>query len=202
MKLSILIPTLDKRKDLLDKLVAFLKNQIASHQLESEVEILSDHNPRITTGKKRNHLLKKAKGQYVIFLDDDDWVHDDYIIELINAIDQSADVITFNGYMTTNGDKRVDFTLLLGGKYQAKKNDKGIEYYERFPNHIVCFKRNIATKYKFPDITHGEDIVWACNVNGHTFKNDQIIYNTHPSPLKKSVHIDKDMYHYRYLTNK
>lgn len=202
MKLSILIPTLHKRKAMLDKLISFLKNQIESNNLTTEVEILSDHNARITTGAKRNTLLKKAKGDYVIFLDDDDWVHDDYVKELVNAIRKDPDVITFNGYMTTDGAKRVDFTLFLGGKYQAKKNSRGIEYYERFPNHIVCFRRKIAIKYKFPDITHGEDIVWACNVNGHTYKNGEIIYNTHQSPLNTSVHIDKDMYHYRYVTKK
>ena len=77
MKLSILICTLPERKAYLARLLGILSPQV----IQGKVEVLTDDTPRgvITTGQKRNNLLNRAKGKYIVFIDDDDMVPGHYV---------------------------------------------------------------------------------------------------------------------------
>lgn len=155
---------------------------IGSHH---EVEILiDDRGKQITTGQKRNDLIQKAKGEYIIFADDDDEYHKDYISDLIKGISHNPDCVTFKGWMTTDGKSHVDFIIHLGERYE----ERGGKYY-RFPNHICAIRKSIAEKFKFHHITQGEDYKWALEI-----KNSNL--------LKTEYHIDKQLYHYKFITNK
>jgi len=46
---------------------------------------LSDKGEK-STGEKRNLLYGMAKGKYVCSIDDDDWVPDTYIYEILKAV--------------------------------------------------------------------------------------------------------------------
>ena len=85
--LSILIPTLDDRKDKLESLKSHLESQRDEIDDKYDVQIihLSD-NREMSTGSKRQHLLWIARGQYSCFVDDDDNVSDDYIALLVEAL--------------------------------------------------------------------------------------------------------------------
>ena len=180
MILSILICTLPERSHYLKRLMAILQSQ-----LSEKVEVLTDIRGReISTGQKRNDLFKKAIGEWVVFIDDDDIVPGYYISEILKAASANPDTITFKGYMTTNGYSRVDFVLRLGERYE-ERNGK----YYRFPNHITPMRRSLAKMVQFPNITMGEDYAWAKQINDLQL-------------LKTEYHIDKDMYHYQYITRK
>ncbi len=185
MILSILIPTLIRREHVLSNLLGDLNNQIDELGQKDKVEILlySD-NGYITTGQKRNELKKAAKGEYIIYLDDDDEVPSFYIEELIQGALKTPDCIVFNGYMTTNGKSRVNFIIRLGEKYEERK---GIYY--RYPNHICALKRELVLDINFPEIMQGEDYKWATQIKDLGILKTQHI-------------IAKDMYHYRFLTKK
>jgi glycosyltransferase involved in cell wall biosynthesis len=72
MILSILIPTLPERKHFLDELLTNISEQLYRCDAWDKVEVLTDERGRnFTTGFKRNELLRKAKGKYVWFVDDD-----------------------------------------------------------------------------------------------------------------------------------
>jgi GT2 family glycosyltransferase len=180
MILSILIPTLGKRVKLLNPLVEELKRQIG----ESKVEILIDNDERKTTGEKRNQLKNSALGKYIIYLDDDDEPAKYYVEELLKGCDSDSDCIVFNGYMTTNGRNRVNFIIRLGEKYECRH---GVYY--RYPNHICAFKKDLVKSINFPHKTIGEDYEWATKVRDL-------------GVLKTQYIIEKDMYHYKFLTKK
>src|SRR5690606_1110898 len=124
--------------------------------------ILSDPRPRGTcsTGEKRNDLMRQAKGEYIWFIDDDDWIEHDAMTEVIKGCESGADVICYNGYMTTNGHSRVDWEIRLGHPYCATQRD-GKEFYLRYPNHISPMRRELAMKARFPKTNHGEDYKFA-----------------------------------------
>ena len=69
-KLSILTVTLKQRMPVFENLARVLKTQA-----NSSVEMLAvcDSGEK-TIGAKRNELLEAAKGDYVVFVDDDDMV--------------------------------------------------------------------------------------------------------------------------------
>jgi len=79
--LSILTPSVPSRLEQLNALRAMLASQIGD-QLAVEHLILID-NKRRTVGEKRDNLLRIALGRYVAFVDDDDFVSEDYINEIV-----------------------------------------------------------------------------------------------------------------------
>lgn len=183
MKLSILIPTLTERSQLLKRLTNILNPQV--NRFAGQVEIIiNDAGRSMPTGRKRNELIALAKGEYFVQIDDDDLVPVYYVNEMMSAIAHSPDVVTFKGYMTTNGQNRENFVIKLGEGYE-KRN--GVYY--RFPNHLCCYRKYLVRHVKFPNVTQTEDYQWAVEV-----KRQRL--------LKTEVHIDKDMYIYDYRTNR
>lgn len=182
MKLSILICTLPERKHHLDNLMSVLGPQA------KEVEVIIDSRPRnIPTGVKRNDMIARARGEWVCFIDDDDWVDPEYVQRILQALESNPDVVTFKGWMTTNGGSHVDWVIRLGEKYEARQDDDGVTRYYRFPNHLCPIRKSIAVRSQFPAVWQGEDYAWAKSIQ---------------SFLKKEVHIDRQIYHYKYVTNK
>lgn len=175
MKLSILICSLPERDDKLTRLVHHLRNQ--NKYIDVQV-VWKTTGREMPTGTKRNLLISETNSEYFCFIDDDDQVPDYYIDELVKAIDQKPDVVTFIGWMTTSGKNRQNFTIKLGSKYEEKNG-----HFYRFPNHLCCFKRDKVKDVKFPDTWQQEDYYWAKAIHDRKL-------------LKTEVHIQKDMYHY------
>jgi glycosyltransferase involved in cell wall biosynthesis len=176
MKLSILICSIEQRSELLARLMAIL-----DMQYDSEVEILvSIDNRQKKISDKRNELLDKAKGEYVVFIDDDDLVPDYYVSEILKAISTKPDCIGFDGYMTSNGKDKRNFKISNTFDKWYEKN--GVYY--RTINHLCPVKRSLALNAKFPrGINSGEDAEYS---------------NRLRPLLKKETYINKDMYHYDY----
>jgi len=181
MKLSILIPTLNEPESInfLRRLNNILDPQIA--RFPGQVEKVINDAPRsMPTGTKRNHLIKNSEGEYFSQIDVDDVPASYYVDEMMRAINSNPDVVTFNGYMTTNGDNRRNFTIELGSGYFEKNG-----HYYRWPNHLCAFKRGLVEHIKFPDKWQQEDYEWSKQINDKKL-------------LKTEVHIEKDMYHYDF----
>lgn len=71
------------------------------HDMREELALnhirLIEHEKNMGTAKTRNEGIKKAKGQYIGFIDGDDTVTMDYIYMLLKAIDKTpTEVINFN----------------------------------------------------------------------------------------------------------
>lgn len=164
MMISILICSLHERRQMLDLLLKHIYLQVT---LESEgmVEVLHEvDNGEITTGAKRNKLLQKAKGKYVIFVDDDDWVYPYYIRELLWAAESDADCFEINGIMTTDGHSQIEWRLAKGNP-NTTAYINGVPVYLRTTNHITAVKRSLALVHGFPDISNGEDKGYSEKLN-------------------------------------
>lgn len=153
MKLSILICTLHERSKSLDDLLVDLRQQSVSKQVE--IIWLGD-NRSMTTGAKRNALLSIAKGEYVVFIDDDDKVSKDYVNAIYSAIDMNCDVICFNVKYTCEAYTRPVYYSMY---YEKDKNLPAS--FERIPNHLMAVKRKLAVKAGYPNVTIGEDSEYA-----------------------------------------
>jgi cellulose synthase/poly-beta-1,6-N-acetylglucosamine synthase-like glycosyltransferase len=184
MKLAILIPTLPERVNQFNRLLYELQHQC--NIIGGDIAVLGNSLGReVPTGTKRNLLLRDArmfKADYICMVDDDDIVSHDYVRSIMEGVYQGVDVVTFNGYMTTNGAHRVDFEIRLGENYE-ERNGK----YYRYPNHLCAFKRTLVEHVPFEDIYMGEDYRWATKVRDLGL-------------LKTSYHIEKQIYHYDYKT--
>jgi glycosyltransferase involved in cell wall biosynthesis len=146
------------------------------------IEVLCDASPEKPVGTKRNDLIAQAKGEYVVFIDDDDKIAQDYISSIMEAIDQGPDAVGFRGYMTTNGQRRVDFEIRKGHPYGVQDGK-----ILRWHNHICPIKREIASQFRFPEVSYGEDYAWSKLINDSGL-------------IQTEVFIDKDLYHYDFRT--
>ena len=183
MKLSILIPTLPERFPMLNNLVEHLGKQAEKYPNQVEI-LIDDRDKGVSTGRKRNDLLKKAKGYYIVFIDDDDEVPEYYIDEILKASEQNADCIATNGKMTTNGGNEIKWKLSKNYE-NADAYENGVKYYQRKINHISPIKRELALQVGFPDISNAED----------KYYSDRI------APLCKTESvIDLPMYWYKFST--
>lgn len=159
MKLSVLICTLpepfrdrNKANDLLRKLTFQCANKPV------QILYLGD-NKSMSVGEKRNHLLNIAKGQRIIFVDDDDKISDNYIEKLLEYCNLDYDCVSIGVRMTEQRDneKIYDYTF----KQNINKRENGIRIAGRMPNHLCLWKKQVAQRVKFPDKNLGEDHVWA-----------------------------------------
>jgi glycosyltransferase involved in cell wall biosynthesis len=185
LKLSVLIPTLNEPRNIvcLKRLRNILDPQVERYKGQVEI-VINDAGRAMPTGTKRNELIKGSAGEYFCFIDDDDKVPMYYIDELMKAIEQGPDVITFIGYMTTNGSNVEHFTIRLGSDYVTRN-----KHHYRFPNHLCCFKRSLVEHVKFEPIWIQEDYRWAKQIHDRRL-------------AKSEVHINKHMYHYDFDAKK
>ena len=161
--LSILIASTIDRAPLLHKLVDHLYTQIGSYP--REVEILVNVDDRKTPiGEKRNQLLKRAKGHFIAFVDDDDWVVQNYVERIVDAISSHyadgspLDCIALDGVMTINDGVAEDFHhSIVYRTWYHQDVGGGYKVYFRPPNHLNAVRRVLALEAGFPLISEGED---------------------------------------------
>lgn len=185
LKLSVLIPTLTSRAALLGDLMRRLDHQIRLLGPVPEVEVVVyEDNKENPVGFKRNRLLQSAQGDFVVFVDDDDELSDDYIFQIYTAIldHPKVDAIGLRGIITVNGGnpRQVIYSMYNEGNFESD----GVYY--RPPCHLTPIRRTIAQRFSFPDGKNfGEDTDYA-----------MAILNS--KAVKSEFFIDKVLYHYRY----
>lgn len=183
MILSILICTLPDRKEQFEKLLSDLAKQYNG----TDIQIAYNFDVNISTGAKRNELLKIATGKYIVFIDDDDEVSPMYLEEILKGAETDCDCMGMLGYMTTNGVDEIGWELSKDFQNDTVIRN-GKKFYIRKTNHIAPVKRELALQIMFPDISNGEDKDYSDRLN-HLLKTEYKIETP-------------DMYHYKYITRK
>lgn len=153
MKLSILVPALESRKTLHERVLPPLEKQVKGFP---GVELLVDmDNGEVTSGVKRNRLIKASKGDYFAFVDDDDMVSDDYIDQLLYAMGRTPDVVTFRLYR----EARHETFIFLANFLDRIRIDQNTYIYT--PNPVCCWRRDIGTSIAFqPMLGFNDDCFW------------------------------------------
>lgn len=177
-RLSILICTLIGREGLLYELTQFLEKQ-----KRPEVEILIESDDgSMPIGAKRNLMIDKAKGEFVAFVDDDDWVSSDYVDDILAALEQDPDCVGICGEIksdnTVYNGLRFEHSIEYAGWYTGAD---GVLY--RTPNHLNPVKKEIASVVRFDGTKNG---------------GEDYDYSQRLRPLlSKEIFVDKILYYYR-----
>jgi hypothetical protein len=182
MQFSLLIPTLECRKELLSRLLGRLEFQIKKAGRSSDVEILSypdagEH----SIGYKRNILLGRAKGEFVAFIDDDDDASENYIDLICGTLKRrpEVDCLGIRGIITFRGSHPRQFVHSVRYSDMFSRNHT----YYRPPTHLNPIRRAIALRYRFPDVSYSEDLDWALRM-----RDDRA--------LQREEFIDSVLYYY------
>ncbi len=151
MKLSVLIATIDSRREVFGNLLIYLNNIKIN-----DVEIISlCDNKEMNIGAKRNELLKMATGEYVCFIDDDDWIPSDYFKQIMEGINKGVDCVGFQVNYTVDNNQPI--LCDLSNQWDGWHDNMGGFRYVRCPNHLSPMKREHALQIGYPDIRFGED---------------------------------------------
>jgi len=153
--LSVCICSLPSRRSMLLRLYEHLWSQLRG----CYVEILVDDREAVTIGEKRQALLERARGKFVCYVDDDDWVAHDYVERIISAVSKvpDADCVALNGVMLTAGEVPEPFYNSL--KYTEWSSKDGQHY--RTPTHLSPVRRELALKAGFVAKSRGEDHAYS-----------------------------------------
>jgi len=156
MLLSILIATVPERELTYNMLTTALLLQRGDNE---QVEILVDSTPRtvMSIGRKRNDLLNMARGEYIVFFDDDDLPMPNYIELILKAIEARPDCVDINILMLTNG-----MNPQICQHHRANKkwhSQSGIYY--RNVTQFNPVRRELALQTGFKDLRYAEDRDYA-----------------------------------------
>lgn len=162
IKLSICICSLHERHYSLVELLQTLTAQPRSDETEILISIDGGQAMR---GPKRNALVQRAQGEYVVHIDDDDNVADDYISRIIHATRESPDAIAVRGVRTDIKGKQAalvfDYRVMAG---DIALTEDSVLW--RSPGHLCAVRRDIAQAVPFPE-TEPEDLDWVAQLAPH-----------------------------------
>ena len=184
MILTITIASVSIRKDMLATLLAELNRQIIENGYEKDVEILVDDNDKRFLGTKRKEMLSKAQGLFTCAIDDDDWISENYVSRIVEAIKKNPliDNVGINGVITIDGENPKKWIISCHFEDWFEKEN----VYYRTPNHICPIRTELVRIAGFDDVAWGEDYPFSQRIK----------------PLLKSeVEVEEPLYFYQYSVN-
>ena len=120
----------------------------------------------ITLGEKRNKLCENAKGDIIVFMDDDDFYPKDKVSECVNVLDNSNYLVTGSSIMFVFYTKHnVIYKFGPYGKYHSTCG-------------TLAFKKKYIDENKFPSVNKAEEKQFLKN-----FRNPLIQMNPYKAIL-------------------
>jgi glycosyltransferase involved in cell wall biosynthesis len=180
IKLSILVPTVPSRINYFyPKIMNELIKQIGDRK-DIELIALFDNKKR-SIGQKRQEMVVISQGKYITFIDDDDRISEDYIDEIMKAIDENddSDCIVYEVICCIEGDLKKHCKYGIEFEY-GDINQDGTEWRGK-PAHTMVWKSEIVKRHRYNDLGHGEDYDWVKRAW---------------QDIKKQIRIDKILYYY------
>lgn len=185
--LSVLLPTIHDHAAPFERLHSELMAQCFRDGIWNEIEILFELDDRtMSIGNKRQLLLERSQGDFVCFIDADDWIPNDYCLTLWAIIKENPqiDCIGFMQECSYNGRKNGKASL----SNEWDRWGERIHNYDYvrtpfFPNPI---RREIALEIGYRDMRFGEDKDFSDRLKASGLIKDEYC-------------IDKIMYYYRYI---
>ena len=180
--LSVLIATTLDRRKMFENLLARFESLRSNLKNPNVVEIIwEEDNKEISIGKKRQILLESANNDYIVFFDSDDMPRENYLQDILDAIQKKPDCVGFLIQMTTNGqDPKLCCHSLKYPIWSA--NIEGYDFV-RNVTHFNPVKRDLALQVGFQDMRFGEDKEYS----------DKLTLL-----CKEEVFIDKILFDYQY----
>jgi len=145
--LSILIASLRSRKLKLERLLTSLGTHSG---VEALVEV---DDGELSIGLKRQTLLDRANGKYIVYLDDDDIVAENFVAKILENIKFNPDAIGYWIEHHKDGHKQFIKKMTLGLTSQVMYQGDLLSPL----THRSVVKRKILNEFTFPNIDWAED---------------------------------------------
>ena len=145
-------------------------------------------------GNARNIGLDHAKGQWVSFVDNDDWVVEDFLEKISNVIEnKGANCVIYDYYTWLDGK-----TNIARSMYDSKGGHKTIsECLISVRNHTIgkVYKRELCKNVRYPNLRRYEDVAYvtqaiaACG-SAYYYNEPLYYYRQRPTSLSNNSKMD------------
>lgn len=156
---------------------------------DSRIVLLENNSENHGPGPTRNIGLDYATGEYVYFMDADDWADEELLQCAVNRMQETnADIVQF-GVTYERYDENHSEQYFWSGKDILTKDEikRDFFYYWKENRNSLwmhLFRKELVESIKFENIIIGEDICYIMDA----------LCNT-----EKIAYIAKSLYHYRYV---
>jgi glycosyltransferase involved in cell wall biosynthesis len=164
--LSILICSVDieERQIKLKKLISELNRQISKNYAEEIIEVIVDtDNMNKSVGQKRNDLIEKAQGQFICFIDDDDFITENYLSVILHHLNSGIDILLIGIEHIVNG---VNQTKILPSLYLDNLTTSEVVFKTNH-FHLCPHKKSIAERVLFDCVNFAEDMIYSQKMVKH-----------------------------------
>jgi hypothetical protein len=172
---TIMIPTIVGRESNLYTLLETIEDRKKRICPSLKIEVqLSFDNREKKIGTKRQELLMSAKGKYMSFIDDDDFITDSYFEDALATIQGNYQVCRLRGQMN-----KYTFTHSIDNKLDKPMCEGDV--FLRPPNHLNIMLSDIGKLFSFKDAIRGEDLDWTIRLARSNFLKNE--YSSDPSRI-------------------
>lgn len=162
----------------------------------------------------RNYGMDRAKGNYILFIDSDDWVDEKLLISLHNHLNKSnVDILKFGFQKMQEGNyKNTFFSYFNIGVYDRRQIEETILPYTIGPKRLFCYEQN-ACKSVWSHV-YSLNFLRENNirfVSERETLNEDYLFNLHTLLYAKSLEVTHYILYYydyregslskRYITN-
>ena len=153
--------------DLMELIIGDDSKKSNENLIPKHKNIMYKHLDKMSIGKKRNILCEMAKGDIIVFMDDDDFYHPDKVTLIVDNLWESDYMVSGSSIM------HVYYicydTIFKYGPY----NEKNGKTY-----HTTCgtmaFKKKYFENHKFPDVNSSEEKIFLDNWNTEVLQLDSL----------------------------
>lgn len=164
-----------------DRSVDILKGVLADYpSLASRVTVISKNNEGQSYARRDG--IAMAKGDYVMFVDSDDWIDPDTVEKLVGcARETDADIVVYDFWKEYGSRRKIDSErdCNIADRNRYRKNLYTYRAYGYICNKLC--RRSLCEDLFFPRHSMHEDLIFST----------QIIYRA-----RKIVHLKEALYHY------
>jgi glycosyltransferase involved in cell wall biosynthesis len=178
IKLSILVPTVPSRINYFYPKI--MNNLLKQTEDRTDVEIIAlFDNKKRSIGKKRQEMLDLSNGEYVVFIDDDDRIVDDYIKKIMETLYEyeNIDCVLYNVICCVE-NSNLKKLCKYGIEFEYGDINNGTEWRGK-PSHTMVWKSEITKHHGYNDMINKEDIDWierACLDIKTQTRIDEVLY--------------------------
>lgn len=150
----------------------------------------------------RNYGMDRAKGNYILFIDSDDWVDEKLLISLHNHLNKSnVDILKFGFQKMQEGNyKNTFFSYFNIGVYDRRQIEETILPYTIGPKRLFCYEQN-ACKSVWSHV-YSLNFLRENNirfVSEREILNEDYLFNLHTLLYAKSLEVTHYiLYYYDY----